>query len=210
MSRSNHSRKWKSICNFELSRVEARSNDRDVQFNKTLTKIPTETEASSTPEPLTSTTKIEEKLYVEIPNYELKFNDHLEDISASTQTDEMARDVEDTTKIMLISDEISSTEQNQVKETTTVLLDVISNSTEQNSEKNSSIHTSEPSANLNKDELELKDLGNDQKLMKSDIKDVESKIENFEYEETTRRSDNNFEQLPSIEKNDYNSTSDHK
>lgn len=42
--------------------------------------------------------------------------------------------------------------------------------------------------------------------MESDIKDVESKIEKFEYEETTRKSDNISESLPAANKTDNLST----
>lgn len=175
-----------------------------MDINKTITSSPT-------PIPEPTTFKPEEKLYAEVPNYELKITDYHENTETSTnQIPEMTRDIEETTKKMLTMDEIS-TEQNQSSETATELLDDISNSTESNNVEAKSIHTStsESSSVHFKEDLVLKDLGNEQKLMKSDIKNVEFKTQNFEYEETTEKSNNDFDVFTTTEK-DYSSTRDHK
>lgn len=161
----------------------------------------------STSDPTTSTFKPEEKLYAEVPDYELKFTDHhghhgnME--TSTNHIPEMPDHVEETTRF----DEIS-TEQNQTNETSTEFLYDISNSTELNSAKNNTSN-SESSSDRNKEDLVLKDLGNEQKLMMSDIKNVEFKIQNFEHEETTRKLNNDFD-VPTTTEKDYNSTSDHK
>lgn len=86
---------------------------------------------------------------------------------------------------MLSSEEFSSTQQPN---------EAFSSLADPKSENEPSIHTSELSVGLNKEELKLKDLGNGQKLVESDIKDADSKIEKFDREETTLRTESTFEQ----------------
>lgn len=96
---------------------------------------------------------------------------------------------------MLSSEEFSSTQQPN---------EAFSSFTVPKSENESSIHTSESSVGLNKEELKLKDLGNEQKLVESDIKDdADSKIEKIDREETTLQTESTSEQT---EINDNSST----